>query len=81
MAVAPPEEAREHSEKGRGRDGQAWRPKEPGWDDLSLQPMEQKGEELRSSKVEPGLSELDLSVELLGQQPELVGTRQTTALD
>jgi hypothetical protein len=43
--------------------------------------MEQEREELRSSKVEPGLSELDLSVELLGEQPELVGARQTTALD
>ena len=43
--------------------------------------MEQKGEELRSPKVEPGLSELDLSVELLGQQPEMVGTRQAAALD
>jgi hypothetical protein len=43
--------------------------------------MEQKGEELRSPKIEPGLSDLDLSVELLGQQPEMVGTRQAAALD
>jgi hypothetical protein len=43
--------------------------------------MEQEREELRSSKVEPGLSELDLSVELLGQQPEAMRTHQATALD
>jgi hypothetical protein len=43
--------------------------------------VEQEGEELRSSKVEPGLSDFDLGIELLGQQPEMVGTRQTTALD
>ena len=68
--------------KGRRRGGgQARRPEETGWDGLSLQPMEQKGEELRSAKVEPGLSELDLGVELLGQQPELVGTRQAAVLD
>jgi hypothetical protein len=43
--------------------------------------VEQKGEELRGCKVKPGLSELDLSVELLGQQPETVGTRQAVVLD
>ena len=43
--------------------------------------MEQEREELRSSKVEPGLSDLDLGVELLGQQPEAVGTGQAAVLD
>jgi hypothetical protein len=43
--------------------------------------MEQEGKELRSSKVEPGLPVLDLRVELLGQQPETVGTRQVVVLD
>ena len=81
MAVTLPGQARQYSEGCRGRGGQAWRPEESWWDDLSLQPMEHEGEELRSPKVEPGLSDLDLGVELLGQQPEMVGTRQAAALD
>ena len=36
---------------------------------------------MRGCKVEPGLSDLDLGVELLGQQPEMVGTRQAAVLD
>jgi hypothetical protein len=43
--------------------------------------VKQEGEELRGSKGKPGLPDLDLGVELLGQQPETVGTRQAATLD
>jgi hypothetical protein len=43
--------------------------------------VEQEREELGGCKVEPGLSDLDLGVELLGQQPKTVGTRQAATLD
>jgi hypothetical protein len=43
--------------------------------------VKQEGEELRGCKGKPGLSDLDLGVELLGQQPETVGTRQAATLD
>jgi hypothetical protein len=43
--------------------------------------VEQEREELGGCKGKPGLSDLDLGVELLGQQPELVGTPQVAALD
>jgi hypothetical protein len=43
--------------------------------------VEQEREELGGCKGKPGLSDLDLGVELLAQQPELVGTPQAAALD
>ncbi|MHC4648211.1 MAG: hypothetical protein ACYTBJ_22345 [Planctomycetota bacterium] len=79
--VTLPGRTREYSEGRRGCGGQAWRPEESWWDNLSLQPVEQEREELRGCKVKPGLSDLDLNVEMLGQQPEMVGTRQAAALE
>jgi hypothetical protein len=43
--------------------------------------VEQEGEETSSFKVEPGLPDLDLGVELLGQQPEVMRTGQAAVLD
>jgi len=81
VTVTLPGQTRERSEGCRRRGGQAWRPKEPWWDGLSLQPVEQEGEELRGPKVEPGLPQLDLGVEMLGQQPEAMRPGQAAVLD
>jgi hypothetical protein len=60
--------------------GQGRRPQKTGWKPLALQPVEQKGEELASREMQPGLPRLDLGVELLGQQPEGVRLLQPAAL-
>jgi hypothetical protein len=52
------------------RGGQDRRPEQAGWKRLALQPMDQKREELSDRKVEMRQAGLDLSVELLGQEPE-----------
>jgi hypothetical protein len=38
--------------------------------------MEQEGEQLVSGEVQPGLTNLDLGIEPLGQEPESIGARQ-----
>ena len=62
----------------RGRQGQ--RPEQTGWERLTLQPVYQKREELTGGKVEIRQASLDLSVELLGQEPENMRVFEAPAL-
>ena len=43
--------------------------------------MEQEGEQLVGGKVQPGLANLGLGIEPLGQEPEAVGSRQAATAD
>jgi hypothetical protein len=63
-----------------GRVWQGWRPEKAGRKGLALEPMQHKRQQLGSAEVQPGLSGLDVSIELLGQQPEMMGAGQTMVL-
>jgi hypothetical protein len=63
-----------------GCSGQDRRPEQTGRKRLALQPTDQKWEELIGEEVEMRQASLDLSVELLGQEPEAMRVFHAPAL-